>query len=78
MLRDGSGNPPDIRISAATNTPAHPPPKNAANNHQAETIGLLLLSPGLVACQDKGALATLRSYVWDRVISLSPIKPTTH
>ena len=49
MLRDGSGNPPAIRINAAASIPAHPPPKKAANNHQAETIQvapfLSLVSP---------------------------------
>ena len=39
-LGDASGNPPDIRINAATNSPAHPPPQNDTNNHQAETIRL--------------------------------------
>jgi len=39
-LGDGSGNPPDIRINAATNSPAHPPPQNDTNSHQAETIRL--------------------------------------
>ena len=61
LLTDGSGNPPDIRINAAANIPAAPPPKNANNSHQPETIGLPLLSPpGLVACHDAGALSILR------------------
>lgn len=61
LLTDGSGNPPDIRINAAANIPAAPPPKNANNNHQPETIGSPLLSPpGLVACHDAGAPSILR------------------
>ena len=63
---EGSGNPPDILINAATNIPAHPPPKNDANNHQAETIRVppscrWSRLPGV-----QSAPATLRSYVWDR------------
>src|SRR5215472_1158906 len=65
-LGDASGSPPDIRINAATNSPAHPPPQNDTNNHQAETIRLppscrWSRLPGV-----QSAPATLRSYVWDR------------
>ena len=38
ICRDGSGKPPDIRISAATSIPAHPPPQNDTKSHQAEII----------------------------------------
>jgi len=34
-----SGRPPAKHINAMTRTPAHPPPINAANSHQKETIG---------------------------------------
>ena len=33
-----SGNPPAMCINAMTSKPAHPPPINAANTHQKETI----------------------------------------
>src|ERR1700704_3227160 len=36
---DCSGNPPAICINVMTSTPEHPPPINAANTHQNETIG---------------------------------------
>jgi hypothetical protein len=39
---DCSGNSPDMCVNAVTNSPAHPPPTNAANTHQKETIGLPL------------------------------------
>jgi hypothetical protein len=41
---DCSGNPPDICINAVTNNPKHPPPINAANTHQKETIVSPLLA----------------------------------
>jgi hypothetical protein len=41
---DCSGNPPAICINVMTSTPAHPPPINAANTHQNETIGSPLLA----------------------------------
>ena len=34
-----SGRPPAKHINAMTRTPAHPPPINATNTHQKETIG---------------------------------------
>lgn len=37
---DCSGRPPAITSSAMSRTPAHPPPANAATNHQNETICL--------------------------------------
>src|SRR5262249_9208320 len=74
LLADGSGNPPDIRISAAANIPAAPPPKNATNNHQPETIGSPLLLPLVSSPARRQAL--LRSYVWDQSSRLSWIKPS--
>src|ERR1700674_4773234 len=39
-----SGRPPAKHINAMTRTPAHPPPINATNTHQKETIGSPLTS----------------------------------
>lgn len=55
LCADGSGNPPDMCISAITTTPAHPPPKNAATTHQRETIAsppscMPWWLPGTIAC----------------------------
>ena len=70
-----SGNSPDIRINATSSTPAHPPPRNAANSHQTETMRYprFLWSRHLPG---QRALAALRSCVWDQlnffVVAQSP------
>lgn len=53
---DRCGKPPAMRINATTKTPEQPPPRNATNTHQAETI----FAPSLVSSAARSsALAAL-------------------